>query len=205
MSADQPATTRLDPDAQRRVDEWYRAHGEEVVNEVRRWLRKRTAPVASISHVAQSVWASFIESHLSAADAEGPLPVLVRAAHRHCEKHNRRQQRHPSPSLDAGDGFDPEGLNELGPEAQAVLRETATLFQVLSQPDAHDATRALAAAGQGIGLVEILAPLERIVLGLKMVGRTRPEIASEVRLDEREVDAIWKSVKEKGQLLAAAL
>jgi hypothetical protein len=218
MSADQEssgAQRRLTEEEKRRVDAWYEEHGEAVNREVRRWLRNKTAPVASRSQVAQSVWASFMDKHLDEVDVgdqNSASALLTKAAKRHCEKHNRRATRHPNVSGETfacGDttsderaGFDATDTRELAPEVAVLIQEFSQLFRSLEATPAGLAVRqALAVSGKGIGLVERLDGQEREVLGLKLAKWTRPEIARQLNLDEVEVDELWKSVKHKAQQL----
>jgi hypothetical protein len=157
----------------------------------------RTA--ASVSALAQSIWASFMENHLDevAQDPEGAWAVLAKAARRHCEKWNRRATRHPQSSLDEP-GAD---VRTPAPEIAVLAREYADLFELLSGDDREEAGGKVArsAAEVPAGFVQNLTPGERAVLGLKLAGRPTKDIAAQLGLDETEVRRFWQSVRKKSR------
>jgi RNA polymerase sigma factor (sigma-70 family) len=226
--APRPVNKELTEQEKAAVADFYERYGDEVIRQVRKYLRRTTRErtAASTSAVAQSVWISLMESHLGEvdlSDEESAWRVLFEAAgprfceglvQKHCEKWNKAAYRHPQTSLEglaagthpdeaAAAGFDPEDDREPAPEVLALARECVALCRLLDKADRELAEEAVARVEVSIGLVERLTPREREVLGLKLAGRTRPEIAEQVGITNAQVDAAWKSVKEKARRMGS--
>jgi DNA-binding CsgD family transcriptional regulator len=200
-----------------RVAEWYRRHGAGVVSEVRRLLRASTRVRAGVStsDVVASVWASVMDGHLpeiDRGDENGAWAVLARAARRHCEKWNRRATRHPHLSLDAmlrdddqSGGVDLADERQVLPEVVVMANECAELFRLLGEGDAESVgSLVLPRAEEVIGLVRRLRDREREVLGLRLAGRKRQEIAQRLGVENHVVDEHWKSVRAKAEVAETA-
>ncbi len=202
-----PGERKLNEEEQALVAAWYEQHGEQIVREVRRWLRKVTEARtgASASAVAQSVWASFMENRLDEidpSDENSAWAVLATAARRHCEAWNRYGTRHPQLSMEGMTGLDPEAPGEVSPEVLVMVNECAHVFRSLSPDEARGAGHAIARDDRSLQLVERLSLPEREVLGLKLAGKTRDEIADQLQgVDHTQVDALWKSVRAKARAL----
>lgn len=206
MSSEEPPDTvkPLSEEEKARLARWYEQHGVKVVAEVRQWLRRQTMARtgASVSAVAHSVWLSFSMKHLEDVDPgddNSAWAILSKAAKRHCEAWNRYGTRHPQVSIQRLPGLEVADTREATPEVDVMIVELSELMRQLGDG------RSSVPAGSGhLGLIGVLQPQEREVLGLKLARETRTEIAAQMQIFEAEVDDLWKAVKRKAEAIGSA-
>ena len=205
----------------------YEKYQASLVQAVRSRLRLSASQKAGISAsaVAQSVWQSFMSNHLEEVDLsdnESAWRLMLEIAERHGERWGRRGRRHPNASIEASATPEADGsvrladdladLNEPPPEVAVIFEESISLiehqFAVGSSLGAEGigpVAGVVAAHDQGPRLVERLSPRERDVLALKLAVKTRPEIASALKISHAQVDGAWESIRSKGRQYVAEI
>jgi DNA-directed RNA polymerase specialized sigma24 family protein len=214
----------LTPEEQKNFSSLTDAYHQRLVRCVAGWLRRsaKNHAGATASGVAQSVWQSLMAWHadeFSLSDPESAWAVMVELAERHCERWNKRGQRHPVASLDApAGGRGGAEAEPLGAQLAATEppTEDALLYRELrlclenageapagaSQP-AEPAQEGGAAVEDGIGLCRRLTPRQRQVLMLKLLNKTATEIAEQLHITQAQVNYTWKTVKDEARSLAS--